>query len=106
MILCPHKRIIIDRPALHAAPTQNVSARNAAATGNERPRKVVWTISDLSGNARGGLTPPVEKKSISFPTVKGTSMDTPLETTSCSYQHSLWHIRDPSETLRRQQVFS
>jgi hypothetical protein len=45
MILWPHSLIITDRPALHAAPTQNVKARQAAATGNDNPKKVDCGIS-------------------------------------------------------------
>jgi hypothetical protein len=69
MILCPLNRIRIARPALAAAPTQNVNASTAAATGNESPKNVSWV-----GEA---------KKSMSLPMVRGTSMDTPLETKSC-----------------------
>lgn len=65
MILCPLNRIKIARPAFAAAPTQNVSASAAAATGKESPKKV-----SCVGEA---------KKSISLPMVRGTSMDTPLE---------------------------
>jgi hypothetical protein len=69
MILCPLNRIRIARPAFAAAPTQKVNASTAAATGNESPKNVSWV-----GEA---------KKSMSLPMVRGTSMDTPLETKSC-----------------------
>ena len=46
----------------------NVRARQAAATGKERPKKV----------SEGE-----EKKSISFPMVRGMSMETEDETRSC-----------------------
>lgn len=70
MILCPLNRINIARPAFAAAPTQNVSASAAAATGKDKPKK-----DSLVGDA---------KKSISLPMVRGTSMDTPDEMNSCA----------------------
>lgn len=78
--------MIIALPALHAAPIQNVNASRVAATGKDSPRKVDWMISSFrSGNRDTSdreLTPPFEKKSMSLPTVSGTSMDTELETSS------------------------
>ena len=77
-----------DIPALQAAPTTNVPARRPAATGNDRPHSAVYAVSGFllqdKGKNPGEVkrTWFVEKKSISLPIVRGTSIETELDTTS------------------------
>lgn len=66
-ILPPLRRMRMARPVFAPAPMANVRARQAAATGKERPKKVSWGE---------------EKKSMSFPMVSGMSMETEDETRS------------------------
>ena len=73
---------------------QNVTASNPAATGNDRPRNVGYEKGPIQQcwakrNRTTVLTELVEKKSMSFPMVRGTNIDTEEDTSNYPFSSTI-----------------